>query len=345
MPAKPILRHLGKNGPLVPALGLGLMGASYSVYGKELDDEERFKLLDRALELGETFWDTADLYGDGEEHIGKWFKRTGKRDQIFIASKYGIIKGSKTFEANSSYEYTKQACDKSLKALGVDQIDLYYIHSVNTETPIEETMLALKELQAEGKIKYIGLSMVSAATLRRAVKIAPVAAVQTEYSVSARDIEGSAGTDLLAACRELGVAIVAATPLGRGILTADFSKNDTAFGEGDARPRVMPQFLAENRERNAQVVAQFAALAQKKGCTVSQLALAWLLKQGEDVFPIPGTKRIRYLEQNWDSQDVVLSDAEEKEIRAFFDNNGFVGGTLPEAFKSHRFRDTKEESG
>lgn len=187
--------------------------------------------------------------------------------------------------------------------------------------------------------------MVSAATLRRAVKIAPVAAVQTEYSVSARDIEGTAGTDLLAACRELGVAIVAATPLGRGILTADFSKNDTAFGEGDARPRVMPQFLAENRERNAQVVAQFAALAQKKGCTVSQLALAWLLKQGEDVFPIPGTKRVRYLEQNWDSQDVVLSDAEEKEIRAFFDNNGFVGGTLPEAFKSHRFRDTKEESG
>ncbi|KAI0851139.1 putative aldo-keto reductase [Daldinia vernicosa] len=347
MPAKPILRHLGKNGPLVPAIGLGLMGASYSVYGKELDDEERFKLLDRALELGETFWDTADLYGDGEEHIGKWFKRTGKRDQIFIASKCGIVKGSKTFEANSSYEYTKQGCYKSLKALGVDQIDLYYIHSVNTETPIEETMLALKELQDEGKIKYIGLSMVSAATLRRAVKIAPVAAVQTEYSVSARDIEGAEGTNLLAACRELGVAVVAATPLGRGILTADFSKNGAAsFGEGesDARSRVMPQFLAENRARNAQVVAQFGALAQKKGCTVSQLALAWLLKQGDDVFAIPGTKRIRYLEQNWDSQNVVLSDAEEKEVRAFFENNGFVGGTLPEAYKSHRFRDTKEKS-
>ncbi|KAI0113412.1 putative aldo-keto reductase [Daldinia grandis] len=343
MPAKPILRHLGKNGPLVPALGLGLMGASHSVYGKELDDEGRFKLLDRALELGETFWDTADLYGDGEEHIGKWFKRTGKRDQIFIASKCGIIKSSKTFEANSSYEYTKEGCDKSLKALGIDQIDLYYIHSVNPETPIEETMLALKELQAEGKIKYIGLSMVSATTLRRAVKIAPVAAVQTEYSVSARDIEGAEGTNLLAACRELGVAIVAATPLGRGILTGDFSKSEPSFGEGDARPHVMPQFLAGNRERNAQVIAQFAGLAQKKGCTVSQLALAWLLKQGDDVFPIPGTKRIKYLEQNWDAQDVVLSDAEEREVRAFFDNNGLVGGTLPEAFKSHRFKDTKEE--
>ncbi|KAI8964543.1 putative aldo-keto reductase [Daldinia sp. FL1419] len=342
MPAKPILRRLGKDGPLVPAIGLGLMGASYSVYGKELDDEERFKLLDRALELGETFWDTADLYGDGEEHIGKWFKRTGKRDQIFIASKCGIIKGSKTFEADSSYEYVKQACDKSLKALGVDQIDLYYIHSVNPETPIEETMRALKELQDEGKIKYIGLSMVSSTTLRRAVKIAPVAAVQTEYSVSARGIEGDEGTELLAACRELGVAIVAATPLGRGILTNTFTS--ASFEETDARPRVMPQFLAENRERNAQVVAQFSALAQRKGCSVSQLALAWLLKQGDDVFPIPGTKRIKYLEENWDAQDVVLSDDEEKEIREFFDKNELAGGTIPEAFKSRRFKDTKEES-
>ncbi|KAK6956656.1 hypothetical protein Daesc_001935 [Daldinia eschscholtzii] len=340
MPAKPILRRLGKDGPLIPALGLGLMGASYSVYGKELEDEERFKLLDRALELGQTFWDTADLYGDSEEHIGKWFKRTGKRDQIFIASKYGFVKGGKPLESDSSYEYTKKACDNSLKALGIEQIDLYYIHSVNSETPIEETMRALKELQEEGKIKYIGLSMVSSATLRRAVKVAPVAAVQTEYSVSTRGIEGPEGTDLLAACRELGVAVVAATPLGRGVLTSDFGQ--ASFEEGDIRTKFLPQFLDENRERNAKVVAQFAAFAEKKGCTVSQLALAWLLKQGDDIFPIPGTKRIKYLEQNWDSQDVVLSDAEEKEIRAFFDDHGLAGGTIPAGMEHHKFKDTKE---
>ncbi|KAI1801356.1 putative aldo-keto reductase [Daldinia bambusicola] len=340
MPAKPILRRLGKNGPLVPALGLGLMGASYSVYGNKLEDEEQFKLYNRALELGQTFWDTADLYGDSEEQVGKWFKRTGKRDQIFIASKYGFVKGGKALETDSSYEYTKKACDNSLKALGIDQIDLYYIHSVNPETPIEETMRALKELQEEGKIKYIGLSMVSAATLRRAVKIAPVAAVQTEYSVSARDIEGPKGTDLLAACRELGVAVVAATPLGRGILTQNFGA--ASAEEGDMRSQALPQFQAENRERNAKVVAQFTALAEKKGCTVSQLALAWLLKQGDDIFAIPGTKKIKYLEQNWDSQDVVLNDAEEKEIRAFFDDNPLAGSTIPEHLADHKFRNTKE---
>ncbi|KAI1473171.1 putative aldo-keto reductase [Daldinia caldariorum] len=340
MPAKPILRRLGKNGPLVPALGLGLMGASLTFYGNMLEDEERFKLYDRALELGQTFWDTSDQYGDSEEHVGKWFKKTGKRDQIFIASKYGFVKGGKYLETDSSYEYTKQACDRSLKALGVDQIDLYYIHSVNPETPIEETMRALKELQEEGKIKYIGLSMVSSATLRRAVKISPVAAVQTEYSVLSRVIEGPGGTDLLAACRELGVAVVAATPLGRGILTQNFG--EASVEEGDARPQMLPQFQAENRERNAKVVAQFTALAKKKGCTVSQLGLAWLLKQGDDIFAIPGTKKIKYLEQNWDSQDVVLSDAEEKEIRAFFDENPLSGPTMPEQLGHYRFRDTKE---
>ncbi|KAI0386446.1 putative aldo-keto reductase [Hypomontagnella monticulosa] len=344
MPAKPVLHPLGENGPLVPSLGFGLMGLTYHVYGSTSSDEERFKVLDRAFELGETFWDTADLYGDGEELVGKWFKRTGKRDQIFLASKYGFVKGSKTLEVDSSYEYTKKACDESLKALGISSIDLYYVHSVNPDTPIEETMRALRELQDEGKIKHIGLSMVSSTTLRRAVKIAPIAAVQTEYSVFNRGIEGAAGTHLLAACRELGVAVVVATPLGRGILTADFSQNTNSFEETDMRPRALPHFQGENLDRNVAVVAGFRAFAEKKGCTLPQLALAWLLKQGDDIFPIPGTRKIKYLEDNWGALDVVLSDEEEREIRDFFDSNGIVGNSVPAGFEGHIFRDTKELS-
>ncbi|OTB03652.1 hypothetical protein M426DRAFT_12367 [Hypoxylon sp. CI-4A] len=344
MAPKPVLHPLGKNGPLVPSLGFGTMGLSYQVYGGVQSDEERFKILDRALELGETFWDTSDLYGDGETLIGKWFKRTGKRDQIFLASKYGYVKGSQSLATDSSYEYTKKAAAESLAALGTDYIDLYYIHSVNPEVPIEETMRALKELQDEGKIKHIGLSTVSSRTLRRAVQIAPVAALQTEYSVFNRRIEGPAGTDLLATCRELGVAVVLATPLNRGLITGDFGQNSTSYEASDLRERMLPQFAAGNRERNAQTVARFRALADRKACTVSQLALAWLLKQGDDIFPIPGTKRIKFLEENWGALDVVLSDAEEKEIRAFVDANAIEGGTVPAAFESHIYRDTKELS-
>ncbi|KAI1090477.1 putative aldo-keto reductase [Rostrohypoxylon terebratum] len=344
MPAKPILHPLGKNGPLVPSMGLGLMGLTYPTYGAVASDEERFQFLDRALEIGATFWDTSDLYGDGEEFIGKWFKRTGKRDQIFLASKYGHIKGSPTFEADSSYEYTMKSAAKSLEALGVDYIDLYYIHSVNENVPIEETMKALKELKDEGKIKHIGLSLVSSSTLRRAVAIAPVACVQTEYSVLSQRIEGESGTNLLQTCRELGVAIVVATPLGRGLLTTTFTSPETVatiFDGSDVRPKALPQFMDGNREANIAYVAKFRKLAEKKGCTVAQLALAWLLKQGDDIFPIPGTKKIKYLEENWDAQDVKLSDEEEKEIRAFASENKASGSTLPPASEGHLFKETK----
>ncbi|KAL2832696.1 NADP-dependent oxidoreductase domain-containing protein [Aspergillus pseudoustus] len=336
------LRSLGKDGPKVPALGFGLMELSYASYGTNPSEEDQFAILDRAVELGATFWDTSDLYGNSEELLGKWFKRTGKRDQIFLATKFGFVPGSRTFEADSSADYCKSACEDSLKRLGVDFIELYYMHMANPETPIEETMRALAELKAEGKIKHIGLSMVSSTTLRRAIKIAPVIAVQTEYSVVSQDIEGSAGTNLLATCRELGIAVVCATPLGRGLLTSTFSQGDAVGDEQDQRVRVMPRFLPANREQNVKAVNTFKELADKKGCSVSQLALAWLLKQGDDIIPIPGTKRQEYLEQNWEALSLSLTDGEEAEVRRSADTVQIAGGSLPDQFKSHVFRDTKE---
>ncbi|ORY67009.1 aldo/keto reductase [Pseudomassariella vexata] len=334
---------LGKNGPLVPAMGFGLMGMSYQTYGSTPNDEERFALLDRALEQGNTFWDSSDLYGDGEELLGKWFKRTGKRDQIFLSTKFGFVKGSKKMEVDSSGPYCKKACAESLRIMGIDCIDIYWLHSANPETPIEETMRALAELQAEGRIKHIGLSTISSTTLRRAVKIAPVAAIQIEYSVFTRDIEGPTGMNLLSTCRELGVAVVVAAPLGRGLLTTSFSAGKTPGDEKDIRTKAMPRFQEGNREQNVKVVNQFKAFADRKGCTVSQLALAWVMKQGEDIFPIPGTKKMKYLEENWGALGVNLSDEEEREIREFTETAEMAGNHTPQAFMDYIFRDTKEE--
>ncbi|KAH8664674.1 NADP-dependent oxidoreductase domain-containing protein, partial [Xylariales sp. PMI_506] len=318
-------RKLGKNGPEVPALGLGLMGMSIA-YGTAPSDEERFKVLDRAYELGATNWDSSDLYGDNEVLLGKWFKRTGKRDEIFLATKFGFVKGQGWNKVDSSYEFCKAACDASLRDLGIDTIDLYYVHRVNYETPIEETMKAMVELKNEGKIKYIGLSEVSSATLRRAYKVHPVDAVQIEYSPFVLDVESERGTDLLATCRELGVAVVAYSPLGRGLLTGAFSTKESLSAAGDLRTVNFPRFAPENLDANAKLVEQFVALAQKKGCTPAQLALAWLLKQGDDIIPIPGTKRIKYLEENWGALEVVLTDAEEQEVRQFVESASPSGG-------------------
>lgn len=338
------LVKLGKNGPSVAALGFGTMGLTHQVYGSNPSEEEQFKVLDRAYELGATNWDTSDLYGNGEEVIGKWFKRTGKRDEIFLATKFGFVKGSPTLEVDSSAEFCKKACDESLRLLGIDSIDLYYMHHANPETPIEETMRALADLQREGKIKYIGLSAISSTTLRRAVKIAPVTAIQIEYSPFVLDIEGPQGTDLLATCRELGVAVVCSSPLGRGLLTSTFAKGEALGDEKDVRSKVMPRLTEANREHNVKLLNEFKAFADRKGCTITQLALAWLLKQGEDIIPIPGTKKLKYLEENWASLDVHLTDAEEAEIRAFLASADVGGGYMPPKYEHYTFRDTKEES-
>ncbi|OCL02830.1 putative aldo/keto reductase [Glonium stellatum] len=340
MPVKPVpLRKLGKNGPSVPALGFGLMGMSIG-YGTAPSDEERFRILDRAVELGATFWDTSNIYGDNEEMLAKWFERTGKRDEIFLATKFGILAGN---QVNGSGEYCKQACEASLKKLGTESIDLYYAHRVNPETPIEETMRAMAALKAEGKIKHIGLSEVSSATLRRACKIAHVAAVQMEYSLFSLDIERASGTNLLETCRELGVAVVCYSPLGRGLLTGAFTTKESISGANDARAALFPRFSEENLEGNVKLVNHFKALADNKGCTTSQVAIAWLLKQGDDIIPIPGTKKIKYLEENWGSLDIHLTDDEEAEMRKFVESAEILGYRSTPAGIAFAFADTKEE--
>lgn len=336
--------RLGKDGPLVPAIGFGLMGLSSHSYGPPPEDADRFAILDRAWELGARFWDSSDLYGDNEEFVGKWFQRTGKRDDIFLATKFGFVKGGKAYEVDSSAEYCKKACAESLRVLGVEHIDLYWLHNANPKTPIEETMRAMVELQKEGKIKYIGLSGVSSTTLRRACKVAPVSAIQADYTVFSREIEGPAGSDLLSTCRELGVSIVAATPLGRGILTNTFESGKTEYSDTDNRPQYMPRFQGENLNANIDLVKRFKSFAEKKGCTIAQLALAWLLKQGEDIIPIPGTKKMKYLEENWGALEVELSDEEEREIREFGESTGFSGLSAPPQFLAYLYRDTVEGS-
>ncbi|ORY11826.1 putative aldo/keto reductase [Clohesyomyces aquaticus] len=338
------LRKLGKNGPSVPALGFGLMGLSGHAYGAMTNQEDSFQLLDRAFELGATFWDTADIYGDNEDMLGQWFKRTGKRNEIFLASKFGILMDGTQFKGiKSTGEYCKEACEASLKRLGTDCIDLYYAHRINPETPIEETMRALAELRADGKIKYIGLCEVSSTTLRRAFKIAPVDAVQVEYSPFVREIETDESTNLLKTCRELGIALVCSSPLGRGLLTGSFSTKESVTGADDLRGQHFPWWAEENIETNSKLIYQFTAFADKKGCTTTQLALAWILKQGDDIIPIPGTKKIKYLEQNWASLDVHLTPDDEAEIRKFVESHELAGYRSMPMAKAFAYVDTKAE--
>ncbi|KAJ9126789.1 hypothetical protein QFC24_001821 [Naganishia onofrii] len=327
-------RQLGKDGPQVTAIGFGLMGLS-SFYGKVGSDEERFKILDRAYELGETFWDSADMYGDSEDLVGKWFARTGKRNDIFLATKFANVTRDGQWAVDSSPEYCKEACAKSLKRLGIDCIDLYYCHRIDQTTPIEHTMKAMVELKNEGKIKYIGLSEVSEACLRRAYKIHPVHCVQMEYSPFSLEVEQFG---LLKACRELGVAMVAYSPLSRGILTGQI-KSPEDFEADDFR-RYSPRFSQENFAKNLEAVDAMKAFADRKGCTVGQLSLAWLLAQGPEVIPIPGTKKIKYLEENLGALKVNLSDEEEGEIRKVLEKTTVAGDRYPSAWLSGLFADS-----
>ena len=294
----------------VAAQGLGCMGMS-EFYG-EADDTESIATIHRALDLGVTLVDTADMYGYGrnEELVGRAI--AGRREEVVLATKFGVVRDDADPArrgVRGDAAYIRRCCEASLRRLGVDHIDLYYQHRVDSSTPIEETVGAMAELVTEGKIRHLGLSEAGPATILRAHATHPIAAVQTEWSLWSRDIED----EVVPTCRELGVGVVPYSPLGRGFLTGRFASKDD-FGAGDFRQSFQPRMADGNLEHNLAIVAALRALAERKGVTAGQLALAWLQHQGDDVVPIPGTKRRKYLEENVASVHIELSIAEQDEI-------------------------------
>jgi aryl-alcohol dehydrogenase-like predicted oxidoreductase len=312
-------RKLGTNGPVVSAVGLGCMGMS-DFYGPS-DNATSEAVLKEAVELGVTFFDTADMYGVGANESLLGFALRSVRNQITIATKFGNMRGldGSHLGVNGRPEYVKAACDQSLKRLGVDHIDLYYQHRVDPAVPIEDTVGAMADLVTAGKVRWLGLSEAGASTIRRAHKVHPISALQTELSLWSRDAQG----EIMETLRELGIGFVAYSPLGRGFLTGAITK-PTDFSKGDFRA-ANPRMSGSNFDTNLQLVEAVEAMASDKGVTAAQLALAWVLAQGNDVVPIPGTRHLKYLQDNIAAAEISLTDAELAQLTSIVPPDAVAG--------------------
>jgi aryl-alcohol dehydrogenase-like predicted oxidoreductase len=316
-----LTRELGKSGLKVSAVGLGCMGMSEFYDPAQMNDDESIRVIHRYLDAGGNFLDTADMYGVGRNEILLGKAIQDRRGRVVLATKFGNVRGPKGefLGVRGDPQYIRDCCDASLKRLGVDVIDLYYQHRVDPKTPIEDTVGAMAALVKAGKVRYLGLSEAAPATMRRAVKVHPIAALQTEYSLWTRDVE----TAILPATRELGIGFVAYSPLGRGFLAGQFKKLEDL--PADDFRRFAPRFQGDNFQKNLDLVAKVQKLARTKGCTPSQLALAWVLAKGDDIIPIPGTKRMKYLEDNLGAVNVKLTAEDLRQIDAILPAGAAAG--------------------